>query len=187
MSELLHNPSTLRKAKAELFEIIGTNRTIEESDIANLPYIQAVVKETMRLHPAAPLLLPRKALMDVEIDGYTIPEDTRVFVNVWAIQHDEKLWPEPDAFMPERFLDGNKLVDLKGHGFELLPFGSGRRICPGITLAYRMVHVMLASLLHRFDWKLENGMQPEDLDMNDKFGITLQKTIPLRAVPYVKN
>uniref|UniRef100_A0A7N0SZ89 Cytochrome P450 n=1 Tax=Kalanchoe fedtschenkoi TaxID=63787 RepID=A0A7N0SZ89_KALFE len=185
MAELLHNPAKLEKAKGELVQVMGTNSSIEESDIASLPYIQAVVKETLRLHPPAPLLLPHKAMMDVEIDGYTIPENTRVLVNLWAIHRDEKLWPEPDSFLPERFLDDGKLsVDLiKGHGFELLPFGAGRRICPGMPLAHRMVHLMLASLLHKFDWKLENGMMAEDMDMGDKFGITLQKTVPLRAVP----
>ncbi|CAM8962301.1 unnamed protein product [Rhodiola kirilowii] len=188
MAELLRNPSTLEKAKAELAQaIIGTNRSIEESDIGNLPYIQAVVRETLRLHPPAPLLLPHKAMMDIEIDGYTIPKNTRVFVNLWAIHRDEKLWPEPEVFLPERFLNEKKLVELKGHGFELLPFGAGRRICPGMGLAHRMVHLMLASLLHRFDWKLENSMRPEDMDMSDKFGITLQKSVPLRAVPHVAN
>ncbi|CAD6202906.1 unnamed protein product [Miscanthus lutarioriparius] len=115
---------------------------------ARLKYLQAIVKETFRLHPPAPLLLPRQAETTTEIRGYTVPKGTRVLVNVWAIGQDRELWAEPEKFVPERFLE--KEIDFRGRDFELVPFGSGRRICPGLPLAARMVHLMLSTLLHRF-------------------------------------
>ncbi|GLT62529.1 hypothetical protein SLA2020_351610 [Shorea laevis] len=153
---------------------------MEESDIARLPYLQAVVKETLRLH-VVPFLLPRKAEADVEINGYIIPKDAQVLVNAWAIGRDPNLWENANSFMPERFLGSE--IDFKGRNFELIPFGGGRRICPGLPLAIRMLHLMLGSLVHTFDWKLEDGVKREDMNMDDKFGLTLQIAHPLRAVP----
>ncbi|ESR36951.1 cytochrome P450 family 76 subfamily C polypeptide 7 [Citrus sinensis] len=177
MAELLRSPDALSKARLELEQTIGKGKTIEESDITRLPYLQAVVKETLRLHPAVPLLLPRKALADVEIAGFIVPKGAQVFVNAWAIGRDELTWENPLSFMPERFLGSN--LDFKGRNFELIPFGSGRRICPGLPLAIRMLHLMLGSLINSFDWKLED----ENMDMEEKFGITLQKAQPLRVIP----
>ncbi|KAL9414588.1 hypothetical protein AB3S75_042954 [Citrus x aurantiifolia] len=177
MTELLHNPGALSKAKLELEQTVGKGNPIEESDIIRLPYLQAVVKETFRLHPPAPLLIPRKALEDVEIAGFTVPKGAQLFVNVWAISRDESTWDNPHTFIPERFLRSN--VDFKGQNFELIPFGAGRRICPGLPLAIRMLYLMLGSLINSFDWKLEN----ENMDMEEKFGITIMKAQPLRAVP----
>ncbi|KAK9177473.1 hypothetical protein WN944_029495 [Citrus x changshan-huyou] len=177
MTELLHNPGALSKAKLELEQTVGKGNPIEESDIIRLPYLQAVVKETFRLHPPAPLLIPRKALEDVEIAGFTVPKGAQVFVNVWAIGRDESTWDNPHTFIPERFLRSN--VDFKGQNFELIPFGAGRRICPGLPLAIRMLYLMLGSLINSFDWKLED----ENMDMEEKFGITIMKAQPLRAVP----
>ena len=177
MAELLRSPDALSKARLELEQTIGKGKTIEESDITRLPYLQAVVKETLRLHPAVPLLLPRKALADVEIAGFIVPKGAQVFVNAWAIGRDELTWENPLSFMPERFLGSN--LDVKGRNFELIPFGSGRRICPGLPLAIRMLHLMLGSLINSFDWKLED----ENMDMEEKFGITLQKAQPLRVIP----
>ncbi|KAL9414596.1 hypothetical protein AB3S75_042960 [Citrus x aurantiifolia] len=177
MTELLHNPGALSKAKLELEQTVGKGNPIEESDIIRLPYLQAVVKETFRLHPPAPLLIPRKALEDVEIAGFTVPKGAQLFVNVWAIGRDESTWDNPHTFIPERFLRSN--VDFKGQNFELIPFGAGRRICPGLPLAIRMLYLMLGSLINSFDWKLEN----ENMDMEEKFGITIMKAQPLRAVP----
>ena len=171
----------MTKAKKELDEIIGKGKPIEESDIARLPYLQAIIKETFRLHPPVPLLLPRKAERDVEIRGLTIPKDAQVLVNVWTIGRDPTLWDNPTLFSPERFIGSD--IDMKGRNFELVPFGAGRRICPGMMLAIRMLHLMLGSLINSFDWKLEDGMKPEDMDMEEKFGITLQKAQPLRIVP----
>lgn len=181
MAELLNNPKAMAKAQDELVQIVGKENIIEDSDISKLPYLQAVVKETFRLHPPAPFLVPRKAESESEILGYVVPENARVLVNVWAIGRDPSRWSDPISFIPERFLDCK--IDVKGRDFELIPFGAGRRICPGILLGHRMIHLVLASLLHSFDWKLEDGLKPEDIDMSEKFGFTLRKSQPLLAVP----
>ncbi|CAI0409405.1 unnamed protein product [Linum tenue] len=181
MTELLCNPDKLAIAKKELNQTIGIGIHLQESDVSRLPYLQAVVKETFRLHPAAPLLLPRKAGVDVEICGFTVPQGAEILVNVWAIGRDPMTWDNPNSFMPERFL-GSK-VDAKGNNFELLPFGAGRRICPGMPLALRMLHMMLGSLIHWFEWKLPDGIMPETIDMEEKFGLALQKADALLAIP----
>ncbi|KAI3444657.1 hypothetical protein Pfo_001322 [Paulownia fortunei] len=183
MAELLRNPVKMSRVRGEITDIIGKNQIIQESDIPRLPYLQAVVKETFRLHPAAPFLVPHKAEADVEINGYTVPKNAQVLVNVWASGRDSRTWPNADSFMPERFLDHSDQIDFKGKDFELIPFGAGRRICPGLPLAHRMVHLMLATLVGNFGWKLEERTKPEELDMNEKFGLTLQKAIPLKAIP----
>ncbi|CAL2259768.1 unnamed protein product [Prunus armeniaca] len=184
MAELLHNPEVLSKAQLELEQVIGKGNPVEEPAIARLPYLQAIVKETFRLHPAVPLLLPRKAGADVEIEGFTVPKGAQVLVNTWAIGRDPSLWDEPNSFKPERFLGSE--IDVKGRNFELIPFGAGRRVCPGLPLAMRMLHLMLGSLIHSFDWKLEDGVTPENMNMDDKFGITLEMAQSLRAVPLCK-
>ena len=181
MAEVLHNPETLIKAKAELEQTIGKGKAVEESDIARLPYLRTIIKETLRLHPPVPFLIPRKVEVDSEVAGFNVPKGSQVLVNAWAIGRDPSLWDKPTKFMPDRFLESE--LDVRGRDFELLPFGAGRRICPGLPLAIRMVPVMLGSLLNSFDWKLEGGIAPKDLDMEEKFGITLQKAHPLRAVP----
>ncbi|KAL6322527.1 hypothetical protein AAG906_009829 [Vitis piasezkii] len=174
-------PKNNGKSSKELQEVLGKDGIVQESDISKLPYLQSIVKETLRLHPPAPLLLPHKAQADVEICGFTVPKNSQVLVNAWAIGRDPNTWTNPNAFVPERF-QGSE-IDVKGRDFEVIPFGSGRRMCPGMPLAHRMVHLMLASLLHSFDWKLEDGLKPEDMDMSEKFGITLQKAKPLLAIP----
>ena len=179
MTELFGRPETMEKAKEELNRVVGPNRKVEESDIDNLPYLQAVVKETLRLHPSIPLLLPRNAVEDTKYMGYHIPKDTQIFVNVWAIGRDPESWDEPLCFKPDRFIGSN--IDYKGQNFELLPFGSGRRICVGISLAQRLVHLALASLLHTFDWSLVPRDQA--LDMNESVGVSLRKLVPLEATP----
>lgn len=184
MAELLRNPETMAKAQSEIDRVIGQKGVVEESDISELPYLQAVVKETFRLHPAAPLLVPRKAESDVEVLGFLVPKDTQVLVNVWAIGRDPSVWENPTRFDPERFL--GKEIDVRGRDYELTPFGAGRRICPGLPLAVKTVPLMLASLLYSFDWKLPNGIVSEDLDMDESFGLTLHKTNPLHAVPVKK-
>ncbi|KAK2991368.1 hypothetical protein RJ640_024041, partial [Escallonia rubra] len=183
MTELLCNPEKLAKARTELEEVVGKNELLQESDIPKLRYLQAIVKETFRLHPAAPFLVPHKADTDVEIDSFVVPKNAQILVNVWATGRDSNVWLNPGSFMPERFLDSE--IDFRGQDFELIPFGAGRRICPGLPLAYRVVHLMLGSILHSFNWRLEDGMKPEDVDMSEKFGLTLQKAIPLRAIPTV--
>ncbi|RWR87571.1 geraniol 8-hydroxylase-like protein [Cinnamomum micranthum f. kanehirae] len=181
LTELLLNKNVMTKARSELKETIG-KRKVEESDIARLPYLEAIIKETLRLHPPAPLLLPRKALSNVEIGGFTIQEDSLIFVNAWAIGRDPLTWENPTSFLPERFLF-SKHDFKRQHGFDLIPFGAGQRTCPGLPLASRMVHLMLASLLHSFAWELPDGMAPEDIDMSAKFGTTLKKRVPLRVIP----
>uniref|UniRef100_N1QRG2 Cytochrome P450 76C2 n=1 Tax=Aegilops tauschii TaxID=37682 RepID=N1QRG2_AEGTA len=180
MAELLRNPSSMAKVCDDLAQVIGSRRNIEEADIVRLPYLQAVIKETFRLHPPAPLLLPRQPEMTVKIAGYTIPKGSRVFINVWAIGRDKDVWKEPEKFMPERFL--GSAIDFKGVDFELLPFGAGRRICPGMALAIRMVHVMLASMLNQFNWSLPIELERNGIDMEDQFGLTLVKAVPLYAM-----
>ncbi|CAA3025243.1 ferruginol synthase-like [Olea europaea var. sylvestris] len=181
MTELIRNPEKMSKARNELWTVIGRNKQVEESDISRLPYLQSVIKETFRYHPPAPFLVPHKAEVDTEINGYTIPKDAQILVNVWATGRDSSLWLNPDSFEPERFL--NREVDFKGQDFELIPFGSGRRMCPGLPLADRMVHLMVAALIHNFDWKLEKGMKPEEVDVSEKFGLSIQKAVPLKAFP----
>ncbi|KAL1198017.1 Cytochrome P450 76C2 [Cardamine amara subsp. amara] len=184
MAELIRNPETMVKAQAEIDRVIGQKGVVEEGDILELPYLQAVVKETFRLHPAVPLLVPRKAESDVEVLGFLVPKDSKVLVNVWAIGRDPSVWENPTRFEPERFL--GREIDVRGRDYELTPFGAGRRICPGLPLAVKTVPLMLASLLHSFDWKLPNGVAFEDLDMDESFGLTLHKTNPLHAVPIKK-
>ena len=113
-----------------------------------------------------------------------MPKNAQVFVNVWAISRDPNHWENPNSFSPERFIEHE--IDMKGQDFGLIPFGAGRRICPGDMLAFRMLNLMLGSLLHGFNWKVGDGISPQDLDMTDKFGITIQKAIPLRALPIPK-
>ena len=181
MAELLHNPIKLLKVREELQQVLGKNGQVEESHTSKLPYLNAVVKETLRLHPPAPFLLPHKSNDDVELAGFTVPKNARILVNVWSIGRDPSIWTNPNLFEPERFLE--REIDFKGKNFELIPFGAGRRICPGLPLASRTIHFMLASLLHHFNWKLADEIKPEDIDMNYNFGFTLHKAQPLRVVP----
>lgn len=187
MTELIRNPAKMAKAQAELDEILGKDDAfVQESAIARLPYMQAIVKETLRLHPPGPFLIPHKANADVDLRGYVVPRNAQLLVNVWAMGRDPATWRNPTAFCPERFMEEECGVDFRGQHFELLPFGAGRRICPGLPLAYRMLHLMLANLVYCFNWNLENGMRGEDVDMSDKFGLTLQKAKPLLAVPVAR-
>ncbi|XP_019071013.1 geraniol 8-hydroxylase-like isoform X1 [Solanum lycopersicum] len=160
MAELLKNPHTLEKAQEELADVIGRGKLI---------------------HPPVPFLIPRKTVEDVEFCGYIIPKDSQVLVNIWAIGNDSSLWEDPLDFKPERFWESD--IDVRGRDFELIPFGAGRRICPGLPLAIKMVPVTLGSILNTFNWKLHGGIAPKDLDMEEKFGITLAKAQPLLAIP----
>ncbi|XP_050228752.1 iridoid oxidase-like [Mercurialis annua] len=181
MAELMRSPEKLQKLKQELNEVIGDNKKVEESDIDRLPYLQAVVKETFRLHPAIPLLLPRNTMQDTNFMGYHIPKNTQVFVNAWAIGRDEESWEDSLAFKPERFLGSN--IDYKGQDFQLIPFGLGRRICVGMLLGLRLVYLGLASLVHTFDWEIGSNSGSESIDMNERTGITVRKLVPLKLVP----
>lgn len=181
LTELLLHPDSMNRAKAELRRATRTARKVEESDIEQLPYVQAVVKETLRLHPPLPFLVPRRAMEDTEFMGYHVPKDTQVFVNAWAIGRDPDAWEDPLEFRPERFL-GSK-VDFKGQNYEFIPFGAGRRMCAGVPLAQRMLYLILASLLHEFDWELDSRTDAKTIDMRDRLGIAMRKYEPLLAVP----
>ena len=155
-------------------------KKLEDSDIDNLPYLKAIVEETLRLHPPAPILLPRKADRDTDFMGYRIPKDTQVFINNWAIATDEDDWEDALSFKPERFLDSN--INYKGQNYEFLPFGAGRRICPGLPLAHRVVPLVLGSMLQQFDfeWELCDGLKT--VDMEETLGPVSKKLQPLRAI-----
>nr|XP_043623450.1 cytochrome P450 76A1-like [Erigeron canadensis] len=181
LSELLRCPAKLTRAKDELASVVGPNQKLEETSIDNLPYLQAIIKETLRLHAPIPFLVPRKAGQDTDFMGYHIPKGTQLFVNAWAIGRDPEYWENPDSFEPERFL-GSK-IDYKGQNYELIPFGAGRRICAGIPLAHRVLHLVLGSLLHEFDWELESHMSADKLDMNDQLGIVVRRRQPLKVIP----
>ncbi|CAH8325326.1 unnamed protein product [Eruca vesicaria subsp. sativa] len=183
MSELLRNPEKMVRAQSEIRQVIGENGKVQESDIPKLPYLLAIVKETLRLHPPAPLI-PRKSESDVHLCGFLVPKNTQVFVNLWAMGRDSNVWENPMKFEPERFL--LREIDVKGKDFELIPFGSGRRMCPGISMSLKTTPMVLASLLYSFDWKLQDGVFPGNMDMSEVFGLTLHKAKPLYAVPIKK-
>lgn len=182
MAELLKNSETMVKAKAEINEVLGKGKILEEADIIRLPYLRCIVRETLRLHPPLPFLIPRQIAEEAEVNGYTIPRNSQVLVNAWSIARDPGSWENPLSFYPERFLDSEVDVDVKGQDFELIPFGAGRRICPGLPLAMRMVPVTLGSLINCFDWELEGGIPVNELNMEEKFGITMGKRYPLCAL-----
>ncbi|GAB2300924.1 hypothetical protein Dimus_034959 [Dionaea muscipula] len=181
MAELIHNPEKMKKARAELKEVIDEGKRVEEGDIARLPYLQAIVKETLRMHPPVTFLIPRKVVVDVELGEFTVPKNSQVLVNLWAMGRDESSWKDANSFQPERFLDSD--IDIKGGDFELIPFGAGRRICPGMPMANRMLPYMIASMIQSYSWKLEGEIAPERMNMDDEFGFTVIKAQPLRAIP----
>ncbi|XP_031389010.1 cytochrome P450 93A3-like [Punica granatum] len=179
MAELMQHRDVLEKAVGELTEEVGLDNMVEEFHLPKLKYLDAVIKETFRLHPAVPLLLPRCPSQSVVVGRYTIPKGTKLFVNAWAIHRDPQLWEYPLEFRPERFL-GDSGFDFSGNNFMYLPFGSGRRICPGLPLAEKMLKYILASLLHSFEWELPDGAE---LEFSDKFGLVCRKMNPLVAIP----
>nr|WJZ49106.1 cytochrome P450 [Isodon lophanthoides var. gerardianus] len=181
MATLVANPDKMAKLKQELKSALGESQIVEESDIDKLPYLQAVVKEVMRYHPPGPFLLPRRAESDQEVKGLMIPKGTQVIINVWAIGRDPSIWKNPDSFEPERFL-GQK-TDFKGNDFELIPFGAGRRMCPGVPLANRIVHTTTAALVHNFDWKWEGAASMAD-QQEELCGVVLRRAAPLKLIPF---
>ncbi|KAL6514747.1 Cytochrome P450 [Orobanche gracilis] len=183
--ELIRHPSILTRAQQELDSVVGKNRLVTEADLSQLTFLQAIVKETFRLHPATPLSLPRMANENCEINGYFIPKGSTLLVNIWAIGRDPNVWTDPLEFRPERFLlDGERPnVDVQGNHFEVIPFGAGRRICVGMRLGLRMVQFITATLIHAFDFELPDGLQREKLDMEEEFGISLQRAVPLLVHP----
>lgn len=146
----------MSEAKSEISAILGPTEKFQENHIDHLPYLQAVIKETLRLHPPIPFLIPRRAVRDASFMGYFVPKNTQLFVNVWAIGRDQECWEDALSFKPERFLGTN--TNYRGQHFELIPFGVGRRMCAGLALGHGMLHFVLGSLLHEFDWELPSPL-----------------------------
>ncbi|XP_073151669.1 6,7,8-trihydroxycoumarin synthase-like [Henckelia pumila] len=181
MTALIKNPDVMKKLQKEIRETIGNKGFVNENDVPKLPYLKAVIKETLRLYPPAPLLLPRESLEERIIEGYTIPSKTLVYVNAWAIARDSQCWENPNEFSPERFL--NSSIDVIGQDFEVIPFGAGRRGCPGISMGLATVDLALANLVYYFDWELPKGMRKEVVDTDVLPGITMHKKNPLCLSP----
>ncbi|KAL3509419.1 hypothetical protein ACH5RR_028820 [Cinchona calisaya] len=181
MSELIKNPRVMKRAQDEVRSNFDERGNVEESRVQEIKYLQAVIKETLRLHPSAPLLVPRECSEKCEINGYDIPAKATIIVNAWAIGRDPKYWREAEKFNPERFL--NSEIDFKGNDFEYIPFGGGRRICPGISFALPNIELPLAQLLFHFDWKLPGELKQEELDMTENFGVTVRRKDRLYLVP----
>ncbi|XVF37528.1 hypothetical protein REPUB_Repub20aG0016400 [Reevesia pubescens] len=183
LSELLSHPRAMLGFRKELETVVGRNRMVEESDLPEFTYLDMILKESLRLHPVAPFLLPHESMEDIIIDGrYFIPKKSRILVNVWAMGRDPNIWSDNvEEFFPERFI-GSK-IELRGHDFQLIPFGSGRRGCPGMQLGLVMVRFLLAQLVHCFDWDLPNDMLPDELDMSENFGLSLPRANHLFAKP----
>ncbi|XP_071711163.1 probable (S)-N-methylcoclaurine 3'-hydroxylase isozyme 2 [Rutidosis leptorrhynchoides] len=179
MAELIKNKDIREKVLEELKTEIGTN-SITTFDFSKLTYFTTFINETLRLHPVVPVLIPRRAVETCDVMSYTIPENTQIWVNVWAISHDPNVWEDPFSFKPERFLGSD--VEFYGRDFEFIPFGGGRRMCPGLPSGLKSLHTILASLILEFDWILPNGADPTQLDMTEKFGVTLQKETPLKLI-----
>lgn len=163
VAELLRQPELVRKLQTELNDVVGKDRFVTEADIPKLPYLQAVVKESLRLHPPAPLGVPHCSIEDTKLEGFDIPKGTTALVNLWAINRDEKYWPEPLKFNPDRFVNSD--ISVFGSAFHLLPFSSGRRGCPGMLLGLTMVQLTVANVMHSFDLKAV-GIKHEEIDVD---------------------
>ncbi|XP_026657268.2 premnaspirodiene oxygenase-like [Phoenix dactylifera] len=177
MAELMRHPEMMEKAQAEVRRVLKGRAKIEEGDMREFHYMKLVIKETLRLHPPLPLQLPRVCTKSCQVDGYDIPVGSRVMINAWAIGRDPKYWEDPESFKPEKF-DGSS-VDFTGSSFEFMPFGGGRRICPGMNFGLAEMELILSHLLYYFDWKLPNGMRPNDVEMTETFGAVVGRKSPL--------
>ncbi|KAL6841602.1 hypothetical protein ACP4OV_028541 [Aristida adscensionis] len=184
MAELIANPRVMEKAQLEVRRVLAGQERVQEVPLRDARYLKAVIKETLRLHPPSPFV-PRVCLDELKIQGYDVPQGTAVVINVWAISRDPKYWEDPDRFMPERF-EGEDAFDFKGLDYEFIPFGSGRRVCPGITFAQATVEIALASLLYHFDWVLPGGGKPEEMDMTEQFGLTVKRKSELLLQPILR-
>ncbi|XP_069153397.1 trimethyltridecatetraene synthase-like isoform X2 [Solanum lycopersicum] len=178
--ELLKRPNIMEKAQQELDRAIGREGWVKEEDFSKLPYIDAIIKETFRLHPLCALIPPHYSTEDCNVAGYDIPKGTTVYVNAWSLGRNPKYWDRPEEFIPERFIENN--IDIKGQNFGLLPFGSGRRKCPGYSLGIKIVRTTMANLLHGFDWKLAGDMKPEDISMDEIYGLTTHPKNPISLI-----
>jgi len=185
MSELVRNPRVLKKAQAEVRAAVGGGGAqVQPDDMPKLSYLRMVIKETLRLHPPTPLLLPRETMRRIRVGGYDVPAKTRIYVNAWAISRDPANWPDgPEEFNPDRFEATE--VDLKGEHPILMPFGTGRRICPGMAMAMATVEFTLATLLFGFQWALPKGMAADDVSMEEEGRLVCHRKTPLVLVPTV--
>ncbi|XP_061345602.1 cytochrome P450 84A1 [Gastrolobium bilobum] len=181
MAELMRSPEDLKRVQQELADIVGLDRRVEEPDFEKLTYLKCALKETLRLHPPIPLLLHETA-EEATVAGYFVPKKARVMINAWAIGRDKNCWDEPESFKPSRFLKPG-VPDFKGSNFEFIPFGSGRRSCPGMQLGLYALELAVAHLLHCFTWELPDGMKPSEMDMGDVFGLTAPRASRLVAIP----
>ncbi|XP_077230089.1 premnaspirodiene oxygenase-like [Tasmannia lanceolata] len=180
MAQLMRNPRKMEKAQEEVRKVLKGKEKILESDIGELTYLKLVIKETMRLCPPLPLLVPRESMEKCEINGYEIPKKTRVLVNSWALSRDPRYWENPEVFEIERF--SRNSIDFKGQDFEFIPFGAGRRGCPGMLFGLATIELALSNLLYHFHWKLPHGMKAENLDMREAFGLTSARRTSLNLV-----
>ncbi|KAE9586775.1 putative cytochrome P450 [Lupinus albus] len=179
LSLLINNQEALKKVVHELDTHVGKDRLVVESDLKSLVYLQAIIKETLRLYPAAPLNLPHESMEDCTIGGYHVPAGTRLFTNIYKLQRDPFVYNDPLEFRPERFLTTHKDKDLRGQHFELIPFSAGRRVCPGISFALQIMQLTLANLLHGFDIVTSDG---EQVNMHEISGLTNIKASPLHVI-----
>lgn len=172
MSELIKKPRVMAKAQAEMREVLKEKGHVQETDLQELKYLKSVIKETLRLHPPVPLI-PREARESCKVHGYDVPMKSRVFINAWAIGRDPNYWENPESFEPERFLESS--TDFAGTHYQFLPFGTGRRVCPGIAFASANMELLLALLLYHFDWTLPDGQALEGLDMTETLGAAIKR------------
>ncbi|RDX57828.1 Cytochrome P450 71A1, partial [Mucuna pruriens] len=179
ISELVTNPAVMKKVQEEVRTVVGHKSSVEENDVNQMHYLKCVIKETLRLHPPSPLLAPRETISSLKLKGYDIPAKTVVFINAWAIHRDPQLWESPEVFLPERF--ENRQVDFKDQEYlQFIPFGFGRRGCPGVNFATATIEYALANLLYYFDWKLP---ETDTLDMTEIFAFVVSKKVPLHLKP----
>ncbi|KAK2999555.1 hypothetical protein RJ639_023803 [Escallonia herrerae] len=179
MAELLKNPKEMAKAQTEVRQVLKGKRKIHEEDTHELRFLKLIVRETLILHPPGPLM-PRESKEDCEINGFFIPRKTKAFVNLWAIGRDPRHWDNPDCFIPKRFEESS--VNYMGTNFEYLPYGIGRRMCPGIAFGIITIELQLATMLYHFNWELADGIRPEELDMTEAFGFTVNRRHPLKVI-----
>eukprot|EP00257_Ricinus_communis_P028004 XP_025015418.1 cytochrome P450 71D9 isoform X2 [Ricinus communis] len=180
VSELMFNPKAMKKAQEEVRRVFGQKGIVDESGFHELKFLKLVIKETLRLHPALPLI-PRECMNKSKINGYNIDPKTKVLINVWAIGRDSNIWPEAEKFYPERFLDSS--IDYKGTSYEFIPFGAGKRICPGMMLGTTNLELFLAQLLYHFDWQFPDGVTPETFDMTEAFSGSINRKYDLNLIP----
>lgn len=180
MTELMLHPDYMKKVQDEIRSILIGKEEITDHDLAKMKYLKAVIMEATRLHPPIPILPPRVARHNVEVMGYDIAQGTRVYVNVYAIMRDPKVWSNVETFLPERFLESS--TDFVKHNFELLTFGAGRRACPGRIFGLAIVERSLATILSKFDWSLPHGVSSKDVDMDETSGLANHRKVPLLAL-----